>query len=175
MGFTLLLDILADALATGERPSSGIEVIHEETIVPTSLEETFAFFSDAMNLEKLTPSWLNFQIRSEGPLKMREGLNIDYAIVLHGFPIPWKTRIDVWEPGVRFVDRQVNGPYVWWNHEHRFEAAAGGGTRVIDQVEFVPRLRLLTTRFVRRDVERIFAYRKEALKRIFVEEARHEK
>ena len=175
MGFTLLLDILADALATGERPSSGIEVIHEETIVPTSLEETFAFFSDAMNLEKLTPSWLNFQIRSEGPLKMREGLNIDYAIVLHGFPIPWKTRIDVWEPGVRFVDRQVNGPYVWWNHEHRFEAAAGGGTRVIDHVEFVPRLRLLTTRFVRRDVERIFAYRKEALKRIFAEEARDEK
>ena len=174
MGFTLLLDILADALATGERPASGIEVIHEETIVPTSLEETFAFFSDAVNLEKLTPAWLNFHIRSEGPLKMRAGLQIDYAIVLHGFPIPWKTVIDVWEPGVRFVDRQVNGPYVWWHHEHRFEAAAGGGTRVIDHVEFVPRLRLFTSRFVRRDVERIFAYRKEALKRIFTEEARHE-
>lgn len=141
--------------------------------MPTSLDETFAFFSDAMNLEKLTPAFLNFHIRSEGPLQMREGLLIDYAIALHGFPIPWKTRIDVWEPGVRFVDRQVNGPYVWWNHEHRFEAAAGGGTRVIDHVEFVPRLRLFTSRFVRRDVERIFAYRKEALKRIFSEEAGH--
>ena len=166
MGFTLLLDILADALATGERPSSGIDVVHEETIVPTSLEETFAFFSDAMNLEKLTPAWLNFHIRSEGPLQMREGLNIDYAIALHGFPIPWKTRIDVWEPGVRFVDRQVNGPYVWWHHEHRFEAA-GGGTRVIDHVEFVPRMRWLTGALVRRDVQRIFAFRKEELARIF--------
>ena len=172
MAFNLILDILGHALATGTRPPSGIEVIHEETIVPTSLPETFAFFSDAVNLEKLTPAWLNFQIRSEGPLKMREGLEIDYAIVLHGFPIPWKTRIDVWEPGVRFVDRQVNGPYVWWNHEHRFEAAAGGGTRVIDHVEFVPRLRLFTNSFVRRDVQRIFAYRQEALKRIFTEEAR---
>ena len=105
---------------------------------------------------------------------MRAGLEIDYAIVLHGFPIPWKTVIDVWEPGVRFVDRQVNGPYVWWHHEHRFEAAAGGGTRVIDHVEFVPRLRLFTNRFVRRDVERIFAYRKEALKRIFGEKPRVE-
>ena len=174
MGFNLLLDIFADALATGERPSSGIQVIHEETIVPTSLDETFSFFSDAFNLEKLTPAWLNFHIRAEGPMKMRAGLEIDYAIVLHGFPIPWKTVIDVWEPGVRFVDRQINGPYVWWNHEHDFEAAAGGGTRVIDHVEFVPRLRLFTSRFVRRDVERIFAYRKEALKRIFAAEARHE-
>ncbi|MDQ3486639.1 MAG: hypothetical protein M3468_02780, partial [Acidobacteriota bacterium] len=87
MALKLLLDIFADALATGQRPASGISIIHEETIVPTPLEETFAFFSDAVNLEKLTPSWLNFQIRSEGPLKMREGLEIDYAIVLHGFPI----------------------------------------------------------------------------------------
>jgi ligand-binding SRPBCC domain-containing protein len=106
---------------------------------------------------------------------MREGLEIDYAIVLHGFPIPWKTRIDVWEPGVRFVDRQVNGPYVWWHHEHRFEATSGGGTRVVDHVEFVPRLRLLTSGFVRRDVEKIFEYRKEALKRIFAEGSGHGK
>lgn len=174
MALNLLLDIFGHALATGSRPTSGISIIHEETIVPTPLDETFAFFSDAVNLEKLTPAWLNFQIRSEGPLKMREGLEIDYAIVLHGFPIPWKTRIDVWEPGVRFVDRQVNGPYVWWHHEHRFEATSGGGTRVIDHVEFVPRLRLLTSRFVRRDVERIFEFRKEALKRIFTEGAGHE-
>lgn len=175
MAFNLVLDIFARALATGARPASGISLVHEETLVPTPLDETFAFFSDAINLEKLTPSWLNFQIRSGGPLKMREGLEIDYAIVLHGFPIPWKTRIDVWEPGVRFVDRQVNGPYVWWHHEHRFEATEGGGTRVIDHVEFVPRLRLLTNGFVRRDVERIFEYRKEALKRIFAEGAGHEK
>lgn len=167
----LLLDIFVHALATGARPSGGISVIHEETLVATPLDETFAFFSNALNLEKLTPSWLNFHIRSEGPLAMREGLEIDYAIVLHGFPIPWKTRIDVWEPGVRFVDRQVNGPYVWWHHEHSFESAVGGGTRVIDHVEFVPRLRLLTTGVVRRDVERIFAFRKEALTRIFAEGA----
>ena len=169
MGSQLLLDIFADALATGPRPERGITVVHEETVVPASLEETFGFFSDAVNLEKLTPAWLNFQIRSEGPLAMREGLEIDYVIVLHGFPIPWKTRIDVWEPGVRFVDRQTNGPYRWWHHEHRFEATAGGGTRVIDHVEFVPRLRWITAGFVTRDVRRIFAFRQEALKRLFAD------
>ena len=163
----MLLDIFGEALATDARPEQGISVVHEETILPTPIDETFAFFADPANLEKLTPAWLNFQIRSEGPLQMREGLEIDYAIVLHGIPIPWKTRIDVWEPGVRFVDRQVNGPYVWWHHEHRFEATVGGGTRVTDHVEFVPRLRWLTTGFVRRDVEKIFEYRKGAMNRIF--------
>ncbi|MEP6593151.1 MAG: CDP-paratose 2-epimerase, partial [Acidobacteriota bacterium] len=83
-------------------------------------------------------------------------------IVLHGFPIPWRSRIDVWEPGRRFVDRQLIGPYRWWHHEHRFEAAEDG-TRVIDHVEFLPRLPWLTRGFVRRDVERIFAYRQETL------------
>jgi hypothetical protein len=33
--------------------------------------------------------------------------------VLRGVPLPWRTRIDVWEPGVRFVDRQLAGPYLW--------------------------------------------------------------
>jgi hypothetical protein len=82
--------------------------------------------------------------------------------VLRGWPIPWRTRIDVWEPGVRFVDRQLIGPYRWWRHEHRF-VAIPGGTRVLDDVEFVPRVRWVSGRFVQRDVERIFAYRQERL------------
>ncbi|MBA2302129.1 MAG: SRPBCC family protein [Acidobacteria bacterium] len=169
MALNFLLNTFADALATGDRPNQGIQVIHEETLVPASLEETFAFFSDAANLERLTPTWLNFRIRSTTPLTMRAGLEIDYVIGLRGFPIPWKTRIDVWEPGVRFVDRQVNGPYLWWHHEHRFEEAIDG-TRVIDHVEFVPRLRWITGGFVRRDVEKIFQHRGVTLRQIFAAE-----
>lgn len=157
-----LLERIAWAPSAGPRPAAGIEVIHAETVVPTSLDDTFRFFSDAVNLERLTPPWLNFRIRTPLPIVMREGTEIDYRIVLHGFPIPWRSRIDVWEPGRRFVDRQLRGPYRWWRHEHRFEAA-GGGTRVTDHVEFLPRLPLFTRGLVRRDVERIFAYRQETL------------
>jgi ligand-binding SRPBCC domain-containing protein len=136
--------------------------LHRETVVPSRLEETFAFFSDAANLERLTPPWLNFRIRTPQPVPMHEGAIIDYRIVLYGVPIPWRTRIDVWEPGVRFVDRQLIGPYLWWHHEHRFEAVAEG-TRVVDHVEYVPRVRWLSSVLVRRDVERIFGYRQAVL------------
>jgi ligand-binding SRPBCC domain-containing protein len=156
--------------AKPSRPVAHVAHLRRETIVPLGLDETFRFFSDAGNLERLTPPWLNFRIVTEQPIAMGEGTLIDYRIVIYGVPIPWRTRIDIWEPGVRFVDRQLSGPYLWWHHEHRFESV-DGGTRVIDEVEYVPRMRWVSSALVRRDVERIFAYRQDILPRLLTAEA----
>lgn len=155
-------DRLIRALAAGDRPAGRLQTLRMETIVPAAIDGAFAFFSDAANLERLTPPWINFRIRTALPIEMREGTIIDYRIGLYGVPIPWRTRIDVWEPGVRFVDRQIAGPYRWWHHEHRFEAL-GDATRVIDQVEYLPRAAWLSSWMVNRDVQRIFSYRQAAL------------
>jgi len=149
-------------LADRERPTNGVRTLHSETIVAVPLDRAFAFFSEAQNLERMTPPWLNFSIRTPLPIEMREGAIIDYAITLYGVPIPWRTRIDVWEPGTRFIDRQISGPYRWWHHEHRFEAT-DEGTRVIDHVEYLPRVSWLSSWMVNRDVQRIFAFRQSAL------------
>ena len=139
--------------------------LHTETMVPASLRDTFEFFADASNLQRLTPPWLDFSVVTGMPVVMRVGTEIDYRIRLYGVPIPWKSRIDVWEPGVRFVDRQLIGPYRWWHHEHRFEERADG-TLVVDHVRYAPRVGWLSGRFVRRDLQRIFAYRQEALRQL---------
>lgn len=163
MSVTSLLDRVAwMPAAAAQRPARGVRHLHREALVDAPLESVFAFFSDARNLERLTPPWLRFEIRTPGTITMREGTLIDYRIVLYGLPIPWQTRIDVWEPGRRFIDRQLRGPYRWWVHEHRFERA-GQATRVIDDVEFVPRARWVSGRFVERDVARIFDYRSNVL------------
>jgi len=153
--------LLADA-----QPGPGVVRFRAEAVLPATLDRAWAFFSDAANLEQLTPPWIHFRFLTPMPVVMREGLEIDYRIAIYGVPIPWRSRIDVWEPGVRFVDRQLLGPYRWWRHEHRFEAVASG-TRVIDEIEFVPRLRWVSGPLVRRDVARIFAYRQQALGRVF--------
>ena len=140
--------------------------LHRETVVAAPLDRTFAFFADASNLERLTPAWLNFTIVTPMPVAMREGLEIDYRIKLYGIPLPWRSRIDLWIPGVAFVDRQIVGPYRWWRHEHRFEAVPDG-TRVIDRVEYLPRARWISLPFVRRELGRIFTYRQNALREIF--------
>lgn len=157
-----ILQALTSARAADQRPQRGVQTLHSETIVPVPLDRTFAFFVDAQNLERLTPPWLSFRIQTPMPIEMREGTLIDYVIELYGVPIPWRTQIDAWEPGVRFVDRQIAGPYRWWHHEHRFEAV-DRGTRVIDHVEFVPRAAWLSLWLVKRDVGRIFAFRQAAL------------
>lgn len=152
--------------ATATRPDRNVTRVKYETLVRAPLETTFAFFSDAANLERLTPGWVQFSIVTPLPIVMRAGLEIDYRIRLHGVPLAWTSRIDLWEPNHRFVDRQIAGPYVWWRHEHRFETV-GAATRVIDEVKYLPRAAWMTARVVRRDVERIFRYRQDALQQIF--------
>jgi ligand-binding SRPBCC domain-containing protein len=153
--------LMADAT-----PPRRLEHQHRETIVHAPIEETFAFFADAGNLQRLTPSWLHFTIQTPMPVVMRAGAQIDYRIRVRGVPIPWRSIIDVWEPGDGFVDRQTIGPYRWWRHEHRF-LAVPRGTLVVDHVEYAPRAAWLSSTQVRHDLERIFTYRQEALRDVF--------
>jgi ligand-binding SRPBCC domain-containing protein len=155
-------DRVINALRTDDGAPPDVQILHAETIVDASIADTFAFFSNAANLERLTPPWLNFKILTPMPIAMREGTVIDYEISLYGVPMPWRTRIDVWEPGIRFVDRQLAGPYRWWRHTHSFESHAGG-TRVVDHVEYSPRAATLTNWLVNRDVARIFEHRQRVL------------
>ena len=161
-----------DFLAADDRPISCLQTLRMDTIVPVPRAQAFAFFADAANLERLTPPWINFRILTPRPIAMQAGAVIDYSIALYGLPMPWRTRIDVWEPGVRFVDRQVAGPYRWWRHEHLFEVV-DGGTRIIDQVEYAPRAAMITSRLVQRDVGRIFAFRQGVLAELLLAELGH--
>jgi ligand-binding SRPBCC domain-containing protein len=134
--------------------------------VPRSREDIFAFFSNAENLEAVTPPWLRFRILSPRPIHMNKGRRIDYALRIHGVTIGWTSEITAWEPPLRFVDEQVRGPYRIWVHEHRFEAVPDG-TRVIDRVRYaVPGGRLVNGLLVGPDLDRVFGFRREQLERI---------
>ena len=84
-----------------------LQAIERCQLVPWNVTEAFAFFTDAHNLEAITPPWLRFRILTPRPIPMKEGTLIDYRLSLHYVPFRWHTRIDVWHPGVRFVDRQL--------------------------------------------------------------------
>lgn len=145
--------------------------LHTRQVLPAPLDRVFAFFANAANLQVLTPPFLHFRILTPLPIQMREGAIIDYAIRLHGLPIRWRTRINTWEPGRRFVDEQIRGPYRLWIHEHTFEPV-DGGTLVADHVRYeVPGGALIDRLAVRPRLDRIFAYRAEATLRVFTGEA----
>jgi ligand-binding SRPBCC domain-containing protein len=135
--------------------------------VARDLETTFGFFADAGNLQRLTPPWLDFSILTPGHIPMHPGTLIDYRIRVHGLPIRWQTEIAEWQPPHRFVDRQRRGPYRLWHHTHTFTPVAGG-TLVEDTVRYRPiGGALVHALFVRRDLERIFTFRQEAILQVF--------
>ena len=72
--------------------------------LPRPIREVFAFFSDALNLEELTPTSLQFHILTPAPIRIQQGTEIDYRLKIHGIPIRWRSRISVWDPPHRFVD-----------------------------------------------------------------------
>jgi len=137
-------------------------VLRSSLWVPAPLEKVFPFFTDAHNLEDLTPPFLRFRVLTPDPIDIREGALIDYRIGLHGIPMRWRTLISRWEPPHAFVDEQLQGPYTRWHHTHTFEPK-DGGTLLGDRVEMIPKgwvlAPLVQKLFVARDVQRIFAYR----------------
>lgn len=139
-------------------------------IVPAELDEVFGFFKDPVNLGRLTPPQLGFRILTPSPVPMREGALIDYTIRVMGLAMRWTTLITAYDPPLRFVDEQLKGPYSYWHHTHEFTAVTGG-TEVRDRVLYALPLGALGTLshrlYVRRELEWIFDYRSDAVRRIF--------
>ena len=139
--------------------------------LPRPRAEVFAFFSDAANLQRITPDFLQFRLLTPQPIQMRQGALIDYRLRLRGVPIRWRTEITEWEPPMRFADIQLRGPYAEWTHTHTFDEEEGG-TLVRDAVRY--RLwgpgvvtRVIDKILVAPDTKRIFEFRHEALEEIF--------
>ena len=137
--------------------------LRNEVWLPRPIDEVFEFFSDAYNLETLTPPILRFEVLTPDPIRMETGTLIDYKLRLRGLPVRWQSEITAWEPPHRFVDEQRRGPYSMWVHEHTF-VEKDGGTLAKDNVDYsVPGGALVNRLFVARDVRKIFEYRTERL------------
>lgn len=147
-----------------------VHTLFRRQLVPTPLEEVFAFFSRPENLERITPPDLGFQILTPSPIAMREGAVIDYAIRIGPFPTRWTTLITTYEPPHRFVDLQLRGPYAYWHHTHSFEETPDG-TLLTDEVRYAlpfgPLGEIARELAVERQLEYIFRERSRVIESLF--------
>ena len=139
--------------------------------VKTDLQTCWDFFSSPANLKRITPSYMGFDVKTEVPTQMYEGLIIAYTVKpLLGIPVEWVTEITHVKDKSFFVDEQRKGPYTMWHHEHHFKAVEGG-VEMTDIVSYIIPLgflgKLVEPFLVKPKLEEIFAYRFKIVEEVF--------
>jgi ligand-binding SRPBCC domain-containing protein len=162
--------------------------------VPFPVELVFAFLANPGNLPHLMPKWQQAKIESSRfiapparPVALDPALRfqspaagagsemvISFRPVTGiGFRVGWLARITEFEWNSHFCDEQLKGPFASWKHCHRVasETRDGvAGTFISDEVDYSlplgPLGSLGNAIFVRKQLEKTFAYRQQELERI---------
>lgn len=145
--------------------------LKHEQLLPITIKEAWDFFATPANLDQVTPPGLTFEITSDVPPKMYEGLIITYRIKpMFNIPVNWCTEITHIREYEFFVDEQRLGPYNIWHHEHHFKPVEGG-VMMTDILHYHIGKSVLGwlagKLFVHRKVNEIFTYRHEVLEKRF--------
>jgi len=89
---------------------------------------------------------------------------------LFGIKMIWMTEITQVKDYEYFVDEQRIGPYSLWHHQHKIETI-NGGVSMTDIVTYQPPFGFLgalaNLLFIRKQLRKIFYYRKTALEKRF--------
>ena len=140
----------------------------EKQFINLRIEEVFQYFSNPANLQKITPKYLDFKIKTKPPFNMKRGQRFKYQLRVRGIPINWTSLISSYDPPHSFIDQQIKGPYSSWEHTHTFKEE-NGGTMIIDEVKYSLPFgligKIINSLWVKRDLVAIFKYRREMIKK----------
>jgi ligand-binding SRPBCC domain-containing protein len=137
-------------------------------MLPVPIAKAWKFFSNPLNLEKITPPDMSFSVLTPNlPGKIYSGMMIQYAVTpLLGIKMNWLTEIKHVREPYYFIDEQRAGPYSLWYHEHSF-TESGENTWMKDEVFYSLPLAFVGSfahsLFVRRKIERIFDHREKVI------------
>lgn len=139
--------------------------------LPLELQEAWEFFSSPLNLSRITPPNMGFEITKVPGSILTKGMEIEYRVrPLFGISVKWVTVIGDVQPPNRFTDIQQTGPYKSWMHTHNFEPVAGG-VKMTDEVLYAMPLgllgRMVHSLVVEDKLQAIFDFRRNALVEIF--------
>lgn len=144
-----------------------VAMLKFESWIDAPIERVWEFHSSAEALRVLTPPNSRIEVLSDD-VRVEEGALHEIRFRFAGFAIEWHARISNVRPPHRFVDTAEKGPFAYWEHVHEF-VELEGRTLVRDSLDYRlplgPLGVLADALFVRRELERTFAYRHEATKR----------
>ena len=140
--------------------------------VAAPVETLWAFHERPDAFALLQPPWERFEVILP-PRSLEVGTRVEVRAWIGPFPTTIVAEHVAYERGKLFADRMLAGPFRSWLHRHRFESREGGGSRLIDDIEYELPLGWLGRTFgaglARRRLERLFEHR-HRITRSFCEE-----
>lgn len=148
-----------------------MHTLKQSQLLPTTLEKAWDFIQAPANLDTITPPWLRFEIVSEVPEIMENGLIIEYRI---GLPFigrqGWVTEIKHIQRLCSFVDEQRLGPYRFWYHHHELKEVSEGvlmTDTIRYELPFGPLGELVHALVIKKTLARIFQHRHHRFTELF--------
>jgi len=116
-------------------------------------------------LARLSPPWERVEVVSQSG-GIRDGARVSLRTKAGPIWLGWEAEHYGYVEGRQFCDRALSGPFARWEHRHGFadvSKEAGGGCELTDDIHYAlpggAAGRLVAGGFVRRKLERMFAYR----------------
>jgi uncharacterized protein (TIGR01777 family) len=130
--------------------------------LPVSAEEAFAWHARDGAFERLLPPWEGGRlIRRSGGI--RDGAETEILVRIGPIPVRWRAVHFGFEKDRQFCDRQMSGPFAFWEHHHAFHPGGASSCTLEDRIEYQPPLGAIGAYFGRGTVEdklqRMFNYR----------------
>lgn len=144
--------------------------------IDAPIEAVYEFHRDTRNAARIASDGQEF-LKIIGDFPLDQGDEVELHVKMA--PLPgtqvWRVRITELAAPTLVVDELIKGPFAQFRHEHRFAPNGSGGTTLTDHVEWK-----LPGGFAAKAIEPIaksqleksFAQRQAATKRILEEEAR---
>jgi ligand-binding SRPBCC domain-containing protein len=150
-----------------------LHVLKTTQVLKSDMNTVWKFMSSPMNLARITPDYMGFQILSdEGDLKeMYPGQLIEYYVTpVMGIKMHWVTEITHVQDKHYFVDEQRFGPYTLWHHKH-FLKEVPEGIEMTDIIHYKIPFgfigRIANSLFIKNKVKEIFDHRYSILEELF--------
>ncbi len=146
--------------------------LERSQILPISIEQAWAYFSNPLNLAEITPPSLSFKIKGRFDGTTTNGMLIEYSVrPIFGVEMDWVSEIKHVQAPYYFVDEQRVGPYKLWYHQHIFRPLGKDQVNIVDLVHYAlplgPLAGFLNDCIVKDRLIGIFNYRKYVLEQKF--------
>jgi ligand-binding SRPBCC domain-containing protein len=144
-----------------------MHTFHRLTKLAAPREAVFDWHDRAAAFDKLTPPWVQMEVLEHNGIA--DGAHVVLRLWAPKLPVAirWELVHVDYIKGVKFVDRQVSGPFHSWEHTHSF-LDDDAGCIIDDSILFsLPAPVPFIPQMITHELNRLFDYRERVLKEEF--------